>query len=1658
MGRGTPVFVALSFAFIPLSAAVEELWQLGTDDGRTSPFRSESYQSNAPPGSASKKDDDYYFAGLYPDPIGLLAVDEDVSNVERALTETDSTERFHFPLPASALTAEARLTLTVDLISGGAWTGVSQPGFQTHDVAVRFNGAEISQTIGLHSDTTLVLTLPATSVSAMAENNIVEIQRTGGAAGGYIQLDYLRLVADPTALRDSDADGMPEWFELAYLLDDSTAADASGDEDADGLTALDEFLAGTNPTDPDSDNDGLADGAETTTDPTKRDSDGDGLTDGEEVSTNPLQADSDSDGFADPLELEAGSDPNSAASTPFPFAGGIGMQFVSERPASKALGPDEPAGVIRLNHWNTSSFLPSWPADYTPIPGSKSGLLDSLGQPTSASISWTCRYASSGYHKGRSDEALLSGFIAAAAYSYTPEGASAPVTVKVPVTVEVTGIPFPTYDLIVYVGDDQPNHRGAVRIGGNPATDRFFVSNSSPPFSAWREISATTVEDIVPANYVRYRHLSGSTQNIELRQLDNDRVAIHGIQIIDTASDSDLDGIPDAAELEAGLNPAIDDASADADDDGLGNADELAAGTDPWLADSDHDGIADGDEAANGTLPLNGDTDGDGLADGEEIHGQPFSSSPLLADTDEDGFSDPTELDHGSDPNDPSSHPGGVPVWDGVSQTWRWRVDNLRVLWDHRQSMTGALNGRSTDILRAVTELEGENWTHQLSFGLYFRDGRLTHEFSCTNLLFHDERNPAWGLYARGSTSEGNDRTRDFGFSGFGDADDSHPLGMEMTAVRPDPAQNRWTVTFTLFDQSDEASPLVLATAQWTGCPAAAPGLQDGSARWTSIDDEPDRLTLETATGVEAYFTRDALGPVDSDSDGMPDDWEVSNVFLPMDPTDAPLDADGDTLSNLRECLAGTDPHLADSDNDGVSDATEFALGTSPRDASSAPAWLGFSGNISDLDGDGLSDAWVLWAGGKPRNPMADDDRDGLSNKAESEAGTDPDDPQSRFQLHARSNGADLELEWTSVPHKKFGIESATSLGDWTPLESMPAVNPGAGGIAVVLEDVLSGGGDQFYRASVGPLDSDGDGVEDWAEAEVLQSAADHADSLGMPGQENGGTPVSGDARALYELMSDGTGFAGATGTPAPPSAIHASRFLLQSTFGPTPEDIDHLRAIGFSAWLDEQFALPPSLLQPYIRRIKEDLEGPQLDLTYSYNADNLTINGENITTPWARNAIAAPDQLRQRVAFALSEILVISRRNAQLEQKPEALANYYDHLISGAFGSYADPLTRVALHPAMGWYLSHVGNQKADPSIPRYPDENFAREIMQLFTIGLWELNPDGTRKLDSSGDPIPTYDNGDITELARVFTGLYYDAPYGWGGGGWSETHFLKPMVMYADRHDFEAKRLPHGKVIPARAPSDEAGMQDVRDAIQALVRHPNTAPFISRRLIQFLVTDNPTPDYVGRVSGIFSATDGNLGEVVRAILLDPEARKLPLDPTFGKVREPVIRTMHLGRIGGLAAIHPDFVWWNSESRYYGFSFQEPLYSPSVFNFFTPEYQAPGEIREQNLVSPGFQIIDSYSSISFPNRMWDYLREGFSSSWSGPRYPLDFSSSLLVADDPEALVERLNLLVCAGSMTTHTRQAILNALASSDLTDEQRVAIALWTAITCPEGSVQR
>ncbi|MEZ5329627.1 MAG: DUF1800 family protein [Verrucomicrobiales bacterium] len=910
------------------------------------------------------------------------------------------------------------------------------------------------------------------------------------------------------------------------------------------------------------------------------------------------------------------------------------------------------------------------------------------------------------------------------------------------------------------------------------------------------------------------------------------------------------------------------------------------------------------------------------------------------------------------------------------------------------------------------------------------------------------------------------DKTRAMGFSGTGDRDISQRLSFQCE-FKESPLTGTWGGTYSIINM-DTGS--IVASYGFSGFDASA-SIQNGTAEWGSRRGLAGGATVWSHAGIDIYIGGALAREKDTDQDGMPDVFEVTYGLNPDDPGDASADADGDGIANLTEAQSGTRPDLADTDGDGANDHEEILHGYSPADSSSSPLALSATlpNVLEDTDGNGMNDVWEVLFGNSAALAAEDDvDGDGATNREESIAGTNPFQTESRFLLQSLVDGDDIRLRWPGLQHKRYEIQSSDKLNIWNPVTQ---VDPATDAMAeITFKQALAGDNARvFYRVNAGDRDSDADGLSDWSEA-ALGTDINDPNSTGSPVQSiSGGTLISGDYKTFIEALEN-AGQSGDAGISRP----QAARFLNQATFGATMNDISKVQQLGYAAWIDDQINDAPIYLhEPYIAKIKQDhQEG--LQQVPNYARGGFGLPGENATTPFIRAATQADDQLRQRIAFALSQILVVSRQDAALSERPQSLCNFYDIFVRNAFGNYRDILQEVSLHPIMGRYLSHVGNEKANPTINQFPDENYAREVMQLFTIGLWELNPDGSRMLDQQGEPIATYGNREITEFARVFTGLWY-ADRNWGSGGWDDAHFLNPMQMHADRHDYAEKLLftdrklvGRGRiVIPARTPNSANGLQDITDTVTALFDHPNTPPFICRQLIQFLVTANPSPGYVRRVQDVFvndgKGQRGNLGAVTRAILLDPEARdpRVPMArPEFGKLKEPLLRAMAMARAFDLGR-HRDLVWHRTGS-FYDAAYQAPLSSPTVFNFFRPDYQAPGPIRDASLASPVFQITDSYSAISFPNFLWETLVNGFEAQpWGSERerFSLDFSAILPLTKEPAALVDRLNLLFCSGSMTLTTRRAIITAIEDiPDTAPGVRAMLAAYLTLMSPEGAILR
>ncbi|HZW91185.1 MAG TPA: DUF1800 family protein, partial [Myxococcaceae bacterium] len=431
------------------------------------------------------------------------------------------------------------------------------------------------------------------------------------------------------------------------------------------------------------------------------------------------------------------------------------------------------------------------------------------------------------------------------------------------------------------------------------------------------------------------------------------------------------------------------------------------------------------------------------------------------------------------------------------------------------------------------------------------------------------------------------------------------------------------------------------------------------------------------------------------------------------------------------------------------------------------------------------------------------------------------------------------------------------------------------------------------------------------------------------------------------------------------------------------------------------------------------------------------------------RNAISGPDQLRQRVAFALSQIVVISGA----EVRPNyGLAEYEKLLMRDAFGSYRQLLEDVTLSPAMGRYLNMVNNDKPNPARGTSPNENYAREVMQLFSIGLVQLEPDGSVVTDSSGVPVPTYDQNAVIGLAHVFTGWTYPLQSGATQKTHNPAYYLGSMVSVPSNHDTAAKVILGGTQIAA-GQTPEA---DLAQALDTIANHPNVGPFIGKQLIQALVTANPSAAYVGRISAVWAddghGARGNLGAVVRTILLDPEARgDAKTDPSYGRVKDPVLLLTGPARALRSAT---DGVWFARASG----SLEQPVYlSPTVFNFYPPDYSA-----DSNLVSPASALLDSASVFARANLILGLLYTGAGADTTVPGAigtQTGLGDLAGFGGDTGSLVASIDALLLHGTLSADSRQAVLDAVnGQSAGALDGRVRAAVYAVLTSPSYQVER
>ncbi|WP_299876343.1 DUF1800 family protein [uncultured Cocleimonas sp.] len=544
-----------------------------------------------------------------------------------------------------------------------------------------------------------------------------------------------------------------------------------------------------------------------------------------------------------------------------------------------------------------------------------------------------------------------------------------------------------------------------------------------------------------------------------------------------------------------------------------------------------------------------------------------------------------------------------------------------------------------------------------------------------------------------------------------------------------------------------------------------------------------------------------------------------------------------------------------------------------------------------------------------------------------------------------------------------------------------------------------------------------------------------------------------------------------------------ASKFLARSTYGPTKESINQLLAKEtYDAWLNQQFLTAPTYHFPYVKQLAKQMCADKDD-----DGKLLVDTWEAVYARhqvWWETATGAEDQLRQRVALALSEILVISDSpGLGLSNFQYAVTSYYDVLVKHAFGNYRNLLTDVTLHPAMGDFLSMSRNQKANTEGTIRPDENYARELLQLFTIGVHELNLDGSEKLDANGATIPTYDQKTIEEFAKVFTGWNYSNLewYEYLGHG---DHTV-PLVAVEKYHDISAKTLLNG----AQSSANQTARQDLDFALDNIFQHQNIAPFISKQLIKRLVTSNPSPQYVERVAEKFNdngeGIKGDLKAVVSAILLDDEALATNKPDSFGKLREPMLRMSHLWRVFDMQTSLKVGHYWESDKRcgegnYRNYNFyssldwfaqitgQGPLQARSVFNFYKPSYSPSGILSENGLSAPEFQIINENTMVAGSNLYHQIIEEFSDSKPITPELEgyskLNLSDVTDLAVDTEKLLDYLSLVLLDNNMSSSLRDILTDHLNAPDIYQEgregqlQKAREAILLIISTPEYLIQK
>ena len=524
-------------------------------------------------------------------------------------------------------------------------------------------------------------------------------------------------------------------------------------------------------------------------------------------------------------------------------------------------------------------------------------------------------------------------------------------------------------------------------------------------------------------------------------------------------------------------------------------------------------------------------------------------------------------------------------------------------------------------------------------------------------------------------------------------------------------------------------------------------------------------------------------------------------------------------------------------------------------------------------------------------------------------------------------------------------------------------------------------------------------------------------------------------------------------------------RLMRQATMGVSYQDMATFSKMTPEKWIDEQMKRSsPNMLE---KMIKDRIlwRGYVKSLGFDFKEDTVVVRSEDFNISWWDHNLNNKDYLKQRIAYVLSQIFVISSRSDVISEHAHGQASYYDLLVKHSFGNFKNLLMDITLHPSMGIYLSHFNNSKTIPERNIHPDENYAREVMQLFSIGLHQLNIDGTLKLDSLKNPIPTYTQKDIKELAKVFTGLSAgragqfskpDRPVNFGFDRYN-TDFSTPMAMFEEWHELGGKSF-----LNLYIPSGQKGMKDIEMAIDYIYKHPNVGPFIGKQLIQKIVTSNPSPSYIKKVAETFNnnglGVRGDMAAVFKAILLHPEARSCESisSPIQGKLQEPLVRFFERIRNYKLIPDANNKIFTDGGSAYWNYD-QNIMSAPSVFNFYQPGYSPLGSLRNNNLSGPEFQMHNSSSSLRWANSVmnsdwqvgyiWRTQREGF--------YELDISDLNAYANDSEALLNQLDKRFTRGQLTSRTRK-LMKYNIDRNLRTRERVQSAIGILLLSPEYNI--